>query len=465
MSMNYETIKRLAKERKCRVTDLIALAVQNDPFYAGTSSQWRDAEWFAKIWEEAGYGNGGRVHLRRIHYRVVSLGTVVKPDGDPYQNTEKDWEYLQSASRYARFLGLVDARCFEDRRNPDPIIGSYDERSTERVWNPEIELSETSWDLPEEIYVDLDDLSDATEAPAPVVRGYDYWEQRQPYQVELWCEKSTMNDVLEPIAHRYGCNIQTGLGFQSISSVLALIGRGGASDKKVRVLYISDYDPAGADMPKAVARQLEFWRLKYAPDLDIALKPIVLTREQVETYDLPRIPIKESDRRKEGFEKREGKGAVELDALEALYPGELRRIIEAEVERLRDPRLSTRYWDAHQEAKETVEFEWELATADLRDDIEAIGDELTEIRDRYKKRIQAIQEDYKADTEALSDRLENLRQAIRERAEDFSPDLPDLPEPEIEGDDPDEWLYHSGRDYEEQLRFYNRAKNGDEIEE
>jgi hypothetical protein len=52
-------------------------------------------------------------------------------------------------------------------------------------------------------------------------------------------------------------------------------------------------------MPQAVTQQLELWRLKYAPDLDIALKPIVLTSDQVEKYDLPRIPIKESDRRPE----------------------------------------------------------------------------------------------------------------------------------------------------------------------
>jgi hypothetical protein len=44
-----------------------------------------------------------------------------------------------------------------------------------------------------------------------------------------------MNDVLEPIAHRYGSNIQTSLGFQSVSSVLDLIKRGDAIYKMVRV--------------------------------------------------------------------------------------------------------------------------------------------------------------------------------------------------------------------------------------
>jgi hypothetical protein len=48
------------------------------------------------------------------------------------------------------------------------------------------------------------------------------------------------------------------------------------------------------------------------------LTPLALTLAQVQQYRLPRIPIKESDRRKPGFEDTYGEGAVELDALEAL---------------------------------------------------------------------------------------------------------------------------------------------------
>jgi hypothetical protein len=36
MSANYTQIKVWAKERGSRVTDLIMLAQQNDPFYVGT---------------------------------------------------------------------------------------------------------------------------------------------------------------------------------------------------------------------------------------------------------------------------------------------------------------------------------------------------------------------------------------------------------------------------------------------
>mgnify|MGYP001111769005 CR=1 FL=1 len=66
----YEKIKRLAKEKKCNVTDLLILARQNDPFYTGSATQKAMAEWFAELWQRFGYSTG--VHLRRVHYQLVS---------------------------------------------------------------------------------------------------------------------------------------------------------------------------------------------------------------------------------------------------------------------------------------------------------------------------------------------------------------------------------------------------------
>jgi hypothetical protein len=89
------------------------------------------------------------------------------------------------------------------------------------------------------------------------------------------------------------------------------------------IWYISDFDPAGDSMPVSVVRQIEYYRDDYAPRARIKLTPLALRRDQVVSYRLPRTPIKESDLRRYGFEERYGEGAVELDALEALFPGEL----------------------------------------------------------------------------------------------------------------------------------------------
>jgi hypothetical protein len=70
MFRGYEAIKALAKECHVRVADLLVLAEKNDPFYAGLPSQRDKAAWFAELWTRFHYNTG--VHLRRVHYRIVS---------------------------------------------------------------------------------------------------------------------------------------------------------------------------------------------------------------------------------------------------------------------------------------------------------------------------------------------------------------------------------------------------------
>src|SRR5262249_25614341 len=143
-----------------------------------------------------------------------------------------------------------------------------------------------------------------------------------------------------------------------------LIERVLGHERKTRILYISDFDPAGDGMPLSVARKIEFLlRREGLTDVDIRLDPLVLTAQQVARYRLPRKPIKESESRKGRFEARHGSGAVELDALEALHPGELSRIIERRIALYRAPTRAARAEIA------AVEQELELHAAQVRDDV------------------------------------------------------------------------------------------------
>ncbi len=78
--LDYSSIKRLAKQIGRSTKDLVALAVQNDPFYASVPHRHEQGEWFAEIWHRFGFSEG--VHLRRIHYVLVSQseegGSVLK---------------------------------------------------------------------------------------------------------------------------------------------------------------------------------------------------------------------------------------------------------------------------------------------------------------------------------------------------------------------------------------------------
>src|SRR5262245_774890 len=118
--LDYEALKAMARGIGRSVKDLLALAPGNDPFYAGVAARRRDAEWFAAIW--ADHGAAGS-HLRRLHYQLVSSTVpICKPDGSAYQNTEADWNTLNTASLAARYLDLVPFDGLVDRRNDEPMI-------------------------------------------------------------------------------------------------------------------------------------------------------------------------------------------------------------------------------------------------------------------------------------------------------------------------------------------------------
>jgi len=177
--INYEQIKQLARQTGQRVTDLIPLAPQNDPFYTGTPSDWALAEWFAALWQAFRYTN--KVHIRRVHYQIVSQNPpVVMPNGLPYENTETCWNILNLASKAARYLQLVDPEAFVDRRNPEAVV-----YASHRIPEPEVLATSRLWGSQLR-------LPDFPDLPAYRVSGY---EPAQAFHLECWCEKSTMNDV------------------------------------------------------------------------------------------------------------------------------------------------------------------------------------------------------------------------------------------------------------------------------
>jgi hypothetical protein len=265
------------------------------------------------------------------------------------------------------------------------------------------------WHLP---FVTLAAGGSSFPLPDVTVQGYDYCQADQPYHLEVWIEKSTMNDVLIPVCQRLHVNLVTGVGFQSITGTVNLLKRIAElpADKPTRLWYASDFDPAGDVMPVAVARQIEFYLDRFAAGRDIKLTPVALTKEQVIEYDLPRIPIKTEDRRGPNFEDRRGEGAVELDALEALHPGELARLVREAVEPYRDETLSGRLGETREEAEDQAREAWEEATATQREELERIAAEAREISDRYRKELKQIDARLQADLKPLRKKLNAVRQ-------------------------------------------------------
>lgn len=471
-AIDYNAIKDLAKNAGCKINDLLALAPQHDPFYTGRPSELQAARWFAALWRQFGYQSG--VHLRRIHYRIVSQDPpIARPDGVTYYNDIFNWEYLNSASKWARYLGMVDPDAFIDRRNPEAItFANFDPDADPR---PEVYLYDSGpvndYHLPElpvlaSLPASLPDL------PGLGAGGYD--DIQQDYLVELWAEKTTMNDVLEPLCRRYKTNLVTGAGELSITAVRHFLRRAQEARRPARILYISDFDPAGLGMPISIARKIEFYQRNDGfGELDIALQPIVLTAEQVQTYRLPRVPVKDSDARKANFEAAYGTGQVELDALEALHPGELARIVTEAILQYYDPDL----WSNAEAQKDILRSDLrdlERSTLannnaelqDLREDYRALRDdfdktraEFAELAATFAPKISAYQERL----EAIKARTVDLYGVLYEALEAVYVDLDNypLPEPDISGD-PDNLLYASDRDYFTQLAAYQARRSGDD---
>jgi hypothetical protein len=433
---NYFTIKREAKRSGRSVKDLIALGNVNDPFYIGQPACAERGRWFADLWGSGAMGN--RTHLRGIHYILISGETaILMPDGRAFENTDLCWNFLAQASKAARYLGLVDARLFRDQKSRPAQI--FTEESAAALPLIEISSDEYFFDIGVPVF------------PDPPTYEIERFSGVQKYLIEIWIEKSTMSDELEPLCKRYGCNLVTGVGELSISQCVALVDRIVAADRPCRVLYISDFDPGGKSMPVAVSRKIEFYQRNEFPDIDVQVNQILLTEDQCRKYKLPRTPLKDSERRGAKWEEKYGEGATELDALEALYPGEFSKIVRTEIERFFDTSLVDRCDRAYVDISEELDAIQEEIMAEYDDEINDLRAEYDEVKEKFE-----------AEVRPLMARIASCWHAITTEME--AADLPDIDVPVAELDHENEWqepLYDSGRDYEKQIAAYKRFQNGE----
>lgn len=422
---DYRGLKALARETGCGVKNLLALSPVNDPFYAEVPHREEAAHWFADIWDRLGFQHG--VHLRRTHYVIVSQSDPIsKPDGTPYLNTENDWKFLGVASLAARYLGLIPADALVDRRNPDPVVN--------------VEFAD--FPAPHTHVADADSLEDALPSALPLPEIFlSEFRAEQDYLVEVWCEKSAQNDILVPLGSRLGFNLITGVGEMSETATRMAVDRAHDAGKPMRILYVSDFDPAGRSMPVAVARKIEYKLHAIGSDADIELEPIILMPAQCEKFSLPRTPIKDTERRAGRFEYRFGSGATELDALEALHPGALADIVTREVSRYLDPTLVGR---VEREASRIHGLIIAVEERVSENHAEAIED----LTDEYNNITSLIAE--------LEETAADLRQQMEEELEAERPQVgrEDIPKPRAADPIP-EPLYSSQRDYFGQLDHYH----------
>jgi hypothetical protein len=294
---NHHDLKALAKQQRRLLDTLHSLSEPADPWMAGVKRRSDAAQWVACIFER--FEIRSAIHARQVHYRLVSQKTPFpKVDGTPYVNSNDCYKLLCDSIRDARYLDLISTDVIVDRRNPEPALNfeAYEDVGAK------IEITHGAvWRLHE--------FGRDYQAPAyglPRSRLITEPSFGQPFHLEIWIEKSTANDILLPLGEEYRVNICTFVGEVSATACKDLVVRAIESARPVRILYLSDFDPAGEGMPITAAVKIDFFSKKSGHDLDIRLEPVALTHEQCVQFQLPRTPIKETERRAGRFEERHG---------------------------------------------------------------------------------------------------------------------------------------------------------------
>jgi hypothetical protein len=170
----------------------------------------------------------------------------------------------------------------------------------------------------------------------------DLW-AAMPVYVEVWCEKDALAGVLMEETEPYDVPLMVAKGYASISFLHSAAGAIQAKGKPAYIFHFGDLDPSGVD----AARDIEAKLRRYAPDAEIHFERPAVTREQVDTWDLPSRPTKMTDSRAKKFIGT----SVELDAIPA---ARLRELVRSCIERHVDQEQLAVLRAAEQSERETL---------------------------------------------------------------------------------------------------------------
>jgi len=252
-------------------------------------------------------GQGLRLTLRQLYYQLVSKNII--------PNSERSYKNIGSLVSNARLSGLMDWDAIEDRvRQP--------------VKPPEFD--------------NLEDLVDAALSSFRLPR----WKGQENY-AELWVEKDALAGVLRPIAREHHVTLMVNRGYSSQSAMYESAKRyiqAQDSDAVNLILfYLGDHDPSGEDMVRDIRDRMEMFDV-----LDLDVRKIALTMDQIKQYDPPPNPAKLTDPRAQAYIDKFGQHSWEVDALP---PNVLARLIRKALKSVIDEDALQEVLDKEEEDK------------------------------------------------------------------------------------------------------------------
>lgn len=239
---------------------------------------------------------------RQLYYQFVAK--------DYIPNTQKSYSNLTSLISNARLAGLIDWEAIEDRT-----------RNLERL---------PHWG-----------------SPAGIIHAsarsfaLDKW-ANQPTYVEVWVEKEALAGIFEQACDEHDVPWLACRGYVSQSEMWRAAERMKAryeSGQDCVILHFGDHDPSGLDMTRDIRDRM------YMFNAEVNVRRIALNMDQIEAFNPPPNPAKQTDSRFADYEAQYGDESWELDALE---PSVLVELIDTEVLALRDDER----WNTDVEAEE-----------------------------------------------------------------------------------------------------------------
>jgi hypothetical protein len=267
--------------------------------------------------------------LRQLYYQFVAR--------DMLANRQQNYKMLGGVISDARRAGLIDWSRIVDRT-----------RFLRTV---------TAWD-------DADSIVRACADQFNV----DFWEN-QGHRVEVWIEKDALIGVLEVACREWRVPYFSCRGYTSDSEAWQAARRMDGylrEGKAALVIHLGDHDPSGIDMTRDITDRVNL----FLSDGEVEVKRIALNMSQVEQYNPPPNPAKESDSRFAGYRDLYGDESWELDALD---PTTIGNLIAAEMRAI----IDTDRWaesvarrDAGRAALRDVADNWQEAVDHVRREME-----------------------------------------------------------------------------------------------
>jgi hypothetical protein len=390
-----------ANGSKLSMKDLTVLSPQVDPFRIDTPANHRDGGWLAQACDDLKLFSAGRTrHLRGLHYAIAFAKTPLEmPSGSTYVNDDPCWVWLDGALKAARRLGYIPWERIDDHRNDEPTVHIFEE--------------ETPWR-----YLSIGRSVEIPNASRIEPRvGLADFIPKQPYKLVLVGEKSSLKEELLPIAEQYEADLYLPSGNISDPLVHKIAKIGAEDGRPMVLLYFSDFDPSGWNMPIELGRKLQAFKACLYPELEFRQYRATVMLPQVQQHDLPSAPLKESEKRADKWRAAMGVEQTEIDALVTLRPQLFREIAHAAIAPFFDKTLESRAWqiklDWHQRAQAIVD-----ASID-------------------QDHLEQVRRDAEAKLAELREEIDAINNAMRFDITDFDvPPTPALPEPIINGDQP-----------------------------